>query len=257
MRLPQALDRIDAAVPWLATQADQGAAVGSMCCGVFLLAAAGLLDGQRATVHWAFADLLQQRFPQIRVDSRQLLIDSGRIITGGGATSFLNFLLYFIDKVYGRRAMQWAAQVFLIDPDRSTQVYFSRPHIAPVHGDSALKRVVAHLHNHYADELNLSTLADLAACSERHLVRRFKAETGVTPLTYQQQLRLEAARLALEAGELRVKEVAYDVGYSDEKTFRQLFQRHTGLTPTAYRKKFQLGTAQTPLQHFDRSTQYP
>ncbi|MDX2062613.1 MAG: helix-turn-helix domain-containing protein [Bacteroidia bacterium] len=234
------------AIAWLRHQIEGGATVGSMCVGAFLVAATGYLNGKRTTLHWAYADLFRQMYPAVQVDTDPLVVDNGSLFSGGGATSYLNLLLYFVDRTMGRDAMLNLAQMLLIDPDKVSQSQYSIFLSYKQHGDEAVRTAQEKLEQAYQAEPSVEVLAEAAAISPRHFVRRFKTATGLTPTAYLQKVRIEAARNALISTDSRVNEIQLAVGYDDEKTFRMMFRRHTGLSPTEYRNKFRTQALQFP-----------
>jgi transcriptional regulator GlxA family with amidase domain len=235
------LERNKLLVQWIKKMAMKRKQVGSMCVGSFLLAATGLLDGKRATTHWRLEKTFSEMFPKVNLQIEKIIVDNGFLFSGGGATSFFNLLLYFIDKTVGRETMLDIAKSFLIDPDKLSQSHFSLFATQRSHHDKMVLQIQEQIEKNYATLGGVESLATKAEISTRHFIRRFKSATGITPLTYLQRVRIEAAREAFELTDKRVTEVLYDVGYSDEKSFRQLFKRYTGLAPMEYKRKFQFG----------------
>jgi transcriptional regulator GlxA family with amidase domain len=229
-----------ACVSWLRKCFQQGAHVSSFCTGAFVLGAAGILDGRQATTHWYFAEQFKQRFPHTRLREDQVIVDEGRVVTSGAATSFLNLIIYLVGKHFGQDLAVRASKLFLIDMDRPSQLPY-RIFSPPVgHNDSPIARSQEFINHRLKASLPLELLAKQAGMSPRNFSRRFKAATGDSVAVYIQKLRLEAAKNLFETSNLSAAEVTYRTGYSDERSFRRLFKRYTGLAPKNYRAKFSL-----------------
>ncbi|MEO8698440.1 MAG: helix-turn-helix domain-containing protein [Kofleriaceae bacterium] len=232
-----------AVVPWLRTLYARGADVASACTGAFLLGDAGLLDNRSATTHWAFQDRLARAFPKTRVLPQAIIVDQGRILTAGGATSFLNLVLHIVERLHGIEVSRACTRSFLVDPNKSPQSAYAIFASQKSHGDPEILRAQELIEQRPAHVPTVARLAKLIAMSPRTFARRFVAATGNTPLAYTQRVRIEAAKRALEAG-ARVGTVAHGVGYSDEASFRRLFGSLTGLSPAEYRARY--GPASAP-----------
>jgi transcriptional regulator GlxA family with amidase domain len=205
-----------------------------------VLGATGILDGKRATTHWFFADEFRRRFPMVDLQEQHMLVDEGDIVTCGGATSFLNLMIYLIEKYFGHELAVHASKIFLIDMDRPSQLPFKIRSFALNHGEETITRVQSFIAEHYNEELMMEDIAKRAGMSARNLSRRFKAATGEALSKYVQLLRIEKAKRFLESTNSSASEIMYRVGYNDERSFRRLFKRHTGLAPKHYRNKFKL-----------------
>src|SRR5215469_12639999 len=168
-------------VPWLRTWHAAGSRIAGSCTGAFLVADAGLLDGRSATTHWIFADELRRRYPAVKVTADRMIVDTGDVITSGGATSFLNLVLYLVERFAGHDRANHAAKVLLVDGHRPSQ----RPYIAfgreRSHGDMIIHRVQEHIDLHLDYPLRITELASRFGLSERTLSRRFAAATGRGP----------------------------------------------------------------------------
>jgi transcriptional regulator GlxA family with amidase domain len=225
-------------VDWIKRWHDAGARVASSCTGAFLLADAGLLDGQTTTTHWLFADELQQRYPAVSVTVDRMIVDNGDVITSGGATAFLNLVLYLIERFGGRERANLAAKVLLIDGHRPSQL----PYIAVVagrsHDDLVVHQIQQHLDTHLAEPLRISKLASQFGLSSRTLTRRFTTATGHSPQPYLQQLRVQHATRLLETTNDPIDDIRRSSGYHDPAAFRRAFKHHTGLSPSDYRTRY-------------------
>jgi transcriptional regulator GlxA family with amidase domain len=225
--------------PWLRACHQRGAVLATWCGGTFMLAAAGILDGKSATTHWALAEQLARRFPQVKVKPDRMLIDEGDVITCGGATSFLNLGIYLIERFHSHKMAVRCAKMFLIDMDRPTQRPYADLRVRPSHSDETIRRIQRYIEANLREELPLKRLAHMANLSPKTFMRRFKQATGAPPATYVQFMRIEAAKQCLEQGKATVGEITFQVGYNDTRSFRRLFQRYVGLSPKDYRGKFQ------------------
>jgi transcriptional regulator GlxA family with amidase domain len=227
-------------IPWLQRQAARGAEIAAVCSGVALLAAAGLLDGRRATTHWALADLFRRRFPAVDWRPEYLVTEAPGVYCGGGVNAASDLSLYLVEKFCGREVATQCAQAMLLELPRTWQVAFAHLDVGRgVHEDEAILRAQEWLHEHYdRREIRLEALACRLGMSPRNFIRRFKEATGRTPLAYLQSLRIAAARRLLENGRGTIQEISVAVGYDDLMFFRSLFRRHTGLSPTEYRQRF-------------------
>ncbi|PLC50577.1 AraC family transcriptional regulator [Pollutimonas subterranea] len=223
---------------WLRNRHAEGVALGSVCAGAFLLASTGLMDGRRMTTHWSYADLLQQRFPDVSVDADQLIIDDGDIITAGGLMAWTDLGLRLVDRFLGPTVMFETARMLLVDPPGREQRYYSVFSPRLTHGDAAVLKVQHWLQATQAKDVALATLAAQAGLEERTFLRRFQKATGMTTTEYAQRLRVGKARELLQFGNASIDRVAWEVGYSDPGAFRKVFTRIVGLSPSDYRRRF-------------------
>jgi transcriptional regulator GlxA family with amidase domain len=242
LTVPNDIPSIRLLAAWMTRNHDAGAILCSVCAGAFVLAETGLLAGREVTTHWAFADALQSRFPDLKVDADRLIIDGGDILTAGGFLAWTDLGLSLVQRLLGASAMLKTARFLLIDPPRHAQRPYSNFIPRLDHGDAAIRRVQQWLHGHATAEWSVATLARRAELEERTFLRRFKAATGLSPGEYGQQIRIARAREALELTRQSVEQIAWHVGYGDPSAFRKLFSRITGLSPAEYRRRF--GVAQ-------------
>ncbi|MBE3175361.1 helix-turn-helix domain-containing protein [Enterobacter cloacae complex sp. P29RS] len=224
---------------WLCDQHASGATIASVCAGAFLLGETGLLRGRTITTHWQYAELFNQRFPDVRLDVDQLLIDDDDIITAGGAMAWVDLGLRLVDRYYGAAIMIETAQRLLVDPPGRQQRFYSAFSPRLSHGDRAVLKVQHWLEETGAKETALPVMAALAGLEERTFLRRFQKATGMTTTEYCQRLRVGRAREMLQSSQLPLERIAWDVGYSDTGAFRKVFTRIVGLTPGDYRRRFQ------------------
>lgn len=216
----------------------RGADVASVCTGAFLLAEAGILDGRSATTHWAFQPLMAALHPRVRLAPQAILVDTGRVVTSGGATSFVNLALLLVERLLGEDVARAASRMFLVDVNKSPQGAYAMFATQKAHGDEAILRVQELVEREVAGDLTVERLAREAAMSTRTFIRRFRSTTGNAPREYVQRVRIEAARRQLEAGDERVSAIAARVGYGDAAAFRKMFARVTGLAPAEYRARY-------------------
>jgi transcriptional regulator GlxA family with amidase domain len=225
-------------IAWLKDQYRQGAEIASICTGAFLLASTGLLDGRSCSTHWNAANLFRQTFPAVNLQTDKILTDEQSIYTNGGAYSFLNLMLYLVEKFYDRETALFCAKIFQVDIDRSSQSAFIIFNGQKDHTDEAIRSAQLYIEQNLPDKISIEELAGKFALSRRNFDRRFIQATGNTPAEYQQRVRVEQAKKMLESGRKNVSEVMYEVGYADLKAFRAVFKKITGLTPLDYRNKF-------------------
>ena len=210
----------------------------SLCSGAFLLAEAGLLEGRRVTTHWRHATTFRQKYPGSVIDTDRLLVELGDIITAGGVMAWTDLTLHMIQRFGGRKLMLDVARMFVLDPPERAQSYYATflPNMS--HADAQIAAVQGLLRNMPGADHSIACLAQHAGLSERSFLRRFKQATGLTPVTYLQSLRVEAARSRLELTRDSFERISWDVGYGDTTAFRRIFQRIVGLTPSEYRRRF-------------------
>lgn len=224
--------------PWLRELHSQGTILASVCGGALLLAETGLLNGRRATTHWIYQELMQSRFPKVRLDTDRLMIDDGDIFTAGGVMAWTDLGLHLIAKYLGPTLMMDIARLFLIDPPGREQRYYSAfsPHLN--HGDQAILKLQHWLQATQAKEIDLPSLCEVSGLEERTFLRRFRKATGLTTTEYAQRLRVALAQEQLQFSKAAAEQIGWDVGYQDASAFRRVFRRIVGLTPAEYRRRF-------------------
>ncbi len=225
-------------IDWIAQKYNQGAAVASICTGAFLLAAAGLLNGKACSTHWSAADALQKKFPGIHVQPDLLITDEQGIYTNGGAYSFLNLIIYLVEKYYDRQTAIYCSKVFQIEMDRSSQSGFMIFQGQKKHEDTIIQQAQLYIEANATEKISVEDLSSRFAVGRRNFDRRFVKATGNTPVEYVQRVRVEAAKKAFETTRKHINEVMYEVGYTDSKSFREVFRKITGMSPLAYRSKY-------------------
>ncbi len=225
-------------IDWIAKQYKGGAEIASICTGAFLLASSGLLDGRNCSTHWAVADNFRNMFPEVNLQTDKLITDENGIYTNGGAYSFLNLIIYLVEKYYDRQTAIFCAKVFQIEMDRSSQSAFIIFKGQKLHGDEVVKKAQAYIENNLDEKISVEHLSAKFAVGRRNFDRRFIKATGNTPVEYAQRVKIESAKKAFETCRKTVNEVMYEVGYSDVKAFREVFRKITGLSPLEYRSKY-------------------
>jgi transcriptional regulator GlxA family with amidase domain len=225
-------------VEWIEKQYKGGAEVASMCTGTFMLAAAGLLDGKNCSTHWSAANTFRNMFPDVKLQTDQLITDENGIYTNGGAYSFLNLVIYLIEKYYDRHTAIYCAKIFQIEIDRQNQSAFTIFTGQKLHSDEVVKKAQAYIEKNLHEKISVEELSSRFAVGRRNFDRRFIKATGNTPVEYSQRVKIESAKKSLETSRKTINEVMYDVGYSDVKAFREVFRKITGMSPLQYRGKY-------------------
>jgi AraC family transcriptional activator FtrA len=216
----------------------QGARLVSICSGVFVLAAAGLLDGKRVTTHWRYAERLAHRFPRVQVEPEVLYIDEGQILTSAGSAAGIDLCLHIVRGDYGAKIANQVARRLVVPPHREggQSQYISAP--LPTDPARGLAKLLEWTQANLHRPLTVEKLAQRAAMSPRSFARHFMAETGTTPyrwLTYQ---RLLAAQRQLETTDAPIDEIAEAVGMQTAETLRHHFRERLQTSPIAYRRRF-------------------
>ncbi|RZL48812.1 MAG: helix-turn-helix domain-containing protein [Pedobacter sp.] len=227
-------------IPNIIRQYNQGASIGTFCTGAFLLGASGLLNGKIATTHVDASTGFANAFPEVILKADKTVTQDGRLYTSGGATSSFHLLLHLIQEFCGKEIAIKTAKVFAIDMDRDKQSYFSTFQPSRNHNDDLVAIAQDKIESNYHDTATIEELIKDIPSSRRNIVRRFKQITGITPIEYLQQTRIEAAKKLLERTAQQMTEVIFQSGYSDPKAFRKIFKKSVGMTPTQYREKFQV-----------------
>jgi transcriptional regulator GlxA family with amidase domain len=225
-------------IEWITQQYKQGAEVASICSGAFLLASTHLLDGRNCSTHWAHAEAFKQRFPEVNLMTDQLITDENGIYTNGGAYSFLNLLVYLVEKYYDRPTAIHCSKMLQIEIDRNSQSAFSIFTGQKLHGDKMVEEAQQYIEHSLREKISVEEISARFAIGRRNFDRRFIKATGNTPVEYSQRVKIELAKKELEVSRKTVNEIMYEVGYSDPKAFRELFRKITGMSPLEYRGKY-------------------
>jgi transcriptional regulator GlxA family with amidase domain len=225
-------------ITWIREQYKDGAEIATMCSGVFLLAATGLLEGRNCSTHWNLATNFKRLFPNVNLLPDKLITAERGIYTNGGAYSFLNLLLFLVEKYFDRETAIYCSKIFQIDIERTSQSPFHVFQTQKSHGDEMICQAQTYIEQNLSEKISFEELASKLATSRRNFDRRFIKATGNTPLEYWQRVKVEAAKSNLEKGRKSIFEIMCEVGYSDDKAFREVFKKITGVSPLDYRAKY-------------------
>jgi len=223
----------------LRTAHDRGARIASLCTGAFLLAAAGLLDGRRATTHWMWADELAERFPLIDVDPKVLYIDEGDVLTSAGTAAGIDLCLHIVRKDHGAEVANAVARRMVVPPHRDGgQAQFVVTPIEVDDGSDPLAATLDWAVEHLNEPLTVEILSRRAMLSPRTFARRFRAVTGTTPLQWLLRQRILEAQRLLETSDLPIEVVAQRCGFGSASVLRTHFKRMLDTSPLVYRRTF-------------------
>jgi transcriptional regulator GlxA family with amidase domain len=226
-------------IDWLREAATRSRRVSSVCTGAFLLAKAGLLDGRRATTHWASCADLATRYPAVTVEADPIFVRDGNVATSAGVTAGMDLALALVEEDLGRDTALAAARWLVLFLQRpGGQAQFSARLAAQTADRAPLRELQTWLPDHLEEDLSIPALARRAGRSERNFARAFRRETGMTPASYVEAARVERARIALETGELTVESIARQAGFGTVETMRRAFRRQVGVSPNNYRDRF-------------------
>ncbi|MFI3035619.1 transcriptional regulator FtrA [Atlantibacter hermannii] len=217
----------------------RGCRILSICSGVFVLAAAGLLEGCRATTHWRYLETLQQRYPDVKVVPDVLYVDEGTVLTSAGSAAGIDLCLHLVRRDFGQEAANSVARRLVVQPHRDGGQTQNIVRPVPVARESKrLGLLFDYLHQQLADNHTVASLASRAGMSPRTFLRRFQDATGTTPARWLLNERLMRARGMLEKTRLSLDSIAIQVGFGSSSTLRYHFQQHFSVSPAAYRKSF-------------------
>jgi transcriptional regulator GlxA family with amidase domain len=225
-------------IDWIASQYRDGAEIASICTGAFMLASSGLLNGRNCATHWSAAETFRSRFPEVNLQADTLITDEKGIYTNGGAYSFLNLVIYLVEKYFDRETAIYCSKIFQIEMDRHSQSEFIIFKGQKEHGDDIVKKAQAYLESSLHEKISIDNLCSRFSVSRRNFDRRFIKATGNTPLEYSQRVKIEIAKKSFETTRKTISEVMYDVGYSDDKAFREVFKKFTSMSPIDYKRKY-------------------
>jgi transcriptional regulator GlxA family with amidase domain len=226
-------------VAWIRSTSKRARRTASVCTGAHLLAEAGLLDGRRATTHWAYCDRLAQRYPRIAVERDPIFVRDGNVATSAGVTAGMDLALALIEEDHGApTALATARSLVLYMRRPGGQSQFSAALAGQPARREPLRELQAWVIEHLDAELTVPALAARVHMSARNFARAFRAETGMTPAAYVEAARVERARRDLETTDLSVEAVAARCGFGTVETMRRAFHRRLGVNPAAYRARF-------------------
>ncbi len=225
-------------IPWIAAQYKAGAEIASLCVGAFILAASGLMKGKKCSTHWMHANDFREIFPDVELTTDKIITDENGIYTSGGALSYMNLILYLVEKFAGRETAIHCSKVFEIDINRDSQSPFTIFRGQKSHADDSIRKAQEYIEQNFSEKITVDQLASYLAIGRRNLERRFKKATANTVVEYMQRVKIEAAKFSFESTLDNVNEVMYKVGYTDTKAFRTTFKKITGLSPISYRNRY-------------------
>jgi AraC family transcriptional activator FtrA len=217
---------------------ERGARLCSICSGVFVLAAAGILAGKKVTTHWRYADKLARLYPELEVDAKALYVDEGQILTSAGSAAGLDMFLHLVRRDHGARVANMVAQRLVVPAHREggQAQYLPRP--LPTDDRGRLSKLMDWVRTHPAAPHTLATLAKRASMSPRTLQRQFRETVGLAPHEWIVRERIGIAKDLLEGAGAQMNRVAEEVGFRSQESFRRHFRKITGTSPSAYRKQF-------------------
>jgi transcriptional regulator GlxA family with amidase domain len=224
--------------PWIVKQYKEGAEVASLCLGAFLFASTGLLNGKKCSTHWLFANDFRAMFPEVTLVDEKIITEQNGLYSSGGANSYWNLLLHLVEKYTGREMAILASKFFVLDISRDSQSPFSIFKGQKIHNDPEIVKVQEFIESSYSEKITVEDLSERFGIGRRTLERRFKKATNNTVIEYIQRVKIEASKKELEVGRKTVNEVMYDVGYTDNKAFRDVFKKIAGLSPVDYRNRY-------------------
>jgi len=220
----------------------RGARLCTICSGVFVLAAAGVLSGRRVTTHWRYAERLAQRYPDVEVEADALYVDQGQIITSAGSAAGLDMLLHLVRRDYGAKVGNMVAQRLVIAPHREGGQAQFVPRPMPQDEAGRLSKLMDWVRAHPAQIHTVASMARKALMSPRTLQRQFVEATGLGPVTWLIRERVACAKELLESPAMPLAQVAERAGFGSEESLRRHFRLQVGTSPGAYRKRFSAGS---------------
>jgi transcriptional regulator GlxA family with amidase domain len=223
---------------WVIDQHRNGAEIVSLCVGSFFLASTGLLDNRKCAIHWAAKNEFAGMYPSVNVIDETIITDEDGIYTCGGGYSFLNLLLYIIEKHLGREMSVLASKMFEIDIERKSQHSFMIFMGQKRHGDEVILRAQELIENNPLEMITTDELCEKLGIGRRTFERRFRKSTGNSISEYIQRVKVELTKKELETGSKTVNEIIFNVGYNDVDAFRRVFKKYTNLSPLEWRRRY-------------------
>nr|WP_235868495.1 helix-turn-helix domain-containing protein [Vibrio ezurae] len=225
-------------IDWLKKQHSQGGVLASACAGAFILAATDTLSNRSVTTHWGLSELFYQQFPDISLDTHQILIDHGDVISAGGMMSWLDLGFELVTKYTSVSVMRQLGKRLVVDTAPREQRFYQQFNPSLLHNDTAIIAIQQAMNVRFAESLSVKWLAEQANLTERTLQRRFLKATGYNPNQYLQRLRVQKACDFLESTQFSFDWIANQVGYEDSSACRKVFIKTMGLTPREFRARF-------------------
>lgn len=238
--LTGALDLLAPELALLREYAASGQLLASCCSSTFLVARTGLLAGRRATTSWWLSAKFRKHFPDVQLDTDELIVRDGSFLSSGGMTTYIDLALWLVGHFAGEELRQITAKVLVTDSNRSSQSPYIEAGIAQGNGHAMIERARRWLNAHMDQEWSMAQLCEHCHTSARTLLRRFQKAVGLSPIQYTQQLRVERAKGLLESSMLSLEDITGRCGYENVSTFSKVFKRWTNVTPREYRSRFGL-----------------
>ncbi|MBS1602563.1 MAG: helix-turn-helix domain-containing protein [Bacteroidetes bacterium] len=235
---PKAIQANEGYREWVLSQYRNGAEIAALCVGSFFLASTGLLNRKKCAIHWAAKEEFRTMFPEVATVDGNIITDESGIYTCAGGYSYLNLLLYIIEKHLGREMSILASKMFEIDIERKSQNPFAIFLGQRRHGDNEVLAAQQLIENDPTGTFSIDEICTRIGVGRRTFERRFRAATGNSIAEYIQRVKVEYVKQQLESNRKTINEVIYEVGYNDIDAFRKLFRRYTDLSPVDYRKKY-------------------
>lgn len=234
-----ALEQDAAIIEWVRESWPRIGRLAALCSGAFFLAAAGILNGKRATTHWAVAQQLQSEYPQVKVDADAIFVREANLWTSAGVTAGIDLALAFVEEDFGRKlALEVATEMVVYLKRPGGQSQFSSHLLAEQTARPNIRDIQGWVLENLQQRMTVASLAQLARKSERHFARIFQKEVGLNIQEYIERCRFERARQLLGEQSLPLKSVAARAGFSDDAHMRRIFQKRLGITPRDYRERF-------------------
>ena len=218
----------------------RGIPIAAACCGSFLLAESGLLDGHEATTSWWLDATFRNRYPKVQLNVEKMIVEDGRFTTTGASTAVLTYVLQLLAKHVDESLAQVTGKMMLIDTERSSQAPYISMALAEKPRHSLSEKAERFIQQQLHREFSVGELAEHCDTSERSLLRHFRQHYNASPIAHIQHLRVERAKALLESTLMSFDEIVERCGYHDSASFRKLFKRDTSLTPADYRERFRL-----------------
>lgn len=227
-------------IDWISESYKKGTYIASLCSGSFLLAASGILDGKECTCHFAHSEQFQALFPRTHFKKNEVITECNGIFTSGGSFTFLNLIIYLIERFYGVEVARQLYKTYQIDYYRKFQDTFTVMETKKSHGDATILKAQEYMESNYPKAITIAEIAKEVNLGDRTLSRKFKQMTNETVYQYLQKIRIEKAKLLLTETKKNISEIQYEVGFNDYKSFRSIFLKLTKTSPSAYRRQFQI-----------------
>jgi len=225
-------------IDWVISQYRNGAEIVCLCVGSFFLASTGLLKGRKCAIHWAAKNEFAVMYPDVTVIDDTIITDENGIYTCGGGYSYLNLLLYIIEKHLGKELSVLASKMFEIDIERKSQNPFMIFVGQKQHGDDQVLSAQQFIENNSTETFTVDELCSKFGVGRRTFERRFRSCTGNSIAEYIQRVKVEFAKKQLESGRKTINEIIYETGYNNIDAFRKVFKKHTDLSPAEYRRRY-------------------